>query len=86
MSHTFNHAVGCGACVLLGGQAGAIVSGATYQRPSGTRLSRFALQRVRRAAVGSCAGEICALVRPAQGGMWRGMRRRLIVALRSWVQ
>lgn len=86
MSHTFNHAVGCGACVLLGGQAGAIVSGAAYQRASGKRPSRLAIQRVQRSAVGSRTREICALVRPARVGMWRGVRRGLIVALRSWVQ
>lgn len=86
MSHTFNRAVRCGACVLLGGQAGAIVSGATYQRPSGTRSSSFALQRLQRAAVGSCTGDTCALVRPARVGMWRGTGRGLIVALLSWVQ
>ncbi len=86
MSHTFNHAVGCGACVLLGGQVGAIDSVATYQRPSGKRPSRLATQRVQRSADGSCTGEICALVRPARVGMWRGTGRGLIVALRSWVQ
>lgn len=86
MSHTLNHAVGCGACVLLGGQAGAIISGATYQRPSGKRPSGLAAQRVQLSAVGSGTGEICALVRPAQAGMWHGKRRGLVVVLRRWVQ
>jgi len=86
MSHTFNHALRHGACVLLGGQVGAKVLGGMYLAHSGASQGRSATQHQPCAASGSSECEICALVKPPIAGRWRGTVYALWSVLCNWVQ
>lgn len=86
MSHTFNHAVGYGACVLLGGQTGAKALGGTHQLRSGARQRITAAQPLPILPVGFRRCEICALVRPPLAGRWHALGRAFNLILRRWVQ
>jgi hypothetical protein len=86
MSHSFNHAAGYGACVLLGGQDGANVLGGRYQRRSSARQRITAAQPRPSLPVGFSRCEICALVRPPLAGRWHALGRAFNSVLRRWVQ
>lgn len=86
MSHSFNHAVGCGACVLLGGQDGAKVLGGTYQFRTSARQRIKAVQPLPSLPVGLRRRETCALVRPPFAGGWNALGRAFNLILRRWGQ
>jgi len=86
MSHSFDHAVGYGACVLLGGQDGANVLGGRYQRQSSVHQCIEAAQPLPGPSVGIRRCEICALVRPPFAGRWHALGRAFNSVLRRWVQ
>lgn len=86
MSHSFNHAVGYGACVLLGGQDGATVLGRRYQRRSSARQRIAAAQALQSLPAEFRRCETCALVRPPFAGRWHAVGRAFNLVLRRWVK
>lgn len=86
MSHSINHAVGYGACVLLGGQDGANVLGGRYQPRSSARQRIATAQPLPSLPVEFHRGETCALVRPPFAGRWHAVGRTFNLILRRWVQ
>lgn len=86
MSHSFNHAVANGACVLLGGQDGANVLDRRYQRRSSACQRIAAVQPLPNLPVAFRRDETCALVRPPFAGRWHAVGRAFSTVLRRWVQ